>query len=215
MMKKNLIIIAPLSLVLIYIAYKIIAFFILGSQITQDNVKPKVKLSQIITISEERVRYSNSFYIKKDFIGFNAFIDKKYYVTVTKLGKVSKDYKIIKTDKKPINTASINPFHAADDEDENSRCIDLHNYPFDNSKIYYYDFDSELYINQSKFYEIETNFNFFNISFDKESRQDFSYHSFNKKKKSISFIEYEGSLFVLNLFPIGDAQYKSLHDLLQ
>ena len=212
-MKKDLVIIAPLSLVLIYIAYKIIAFFILGSQITQDNVKPKIKLSQIITISEERVKYISSFYLKKDFIGFNAIIDKKYYVTVTKLGKITKDYKIIKTDKEPIYRAA-NTFHASDDKNEIKRYIDFHNYPLDNSKIYYYS-DSVLNINQCEFYEIEFNSNSLGISFDEEIRFDFVYFSFKKNKKSISFIEYEGSLFVLNLFPIGDAQYKSLHDLLQ
>ena len=185
MIKKNLIVFAYFSLMLIYIAYKIIAFFILESQITQDNVKPKIKLSQIITISEERVRYSNSFYIKKDFIGFNAFIDEKYYITVTKLGKVTKNYKIIKTDERPNNSTNINLIHTTDDEDENTRYIYLHKYPFYITKIYYYADNLVLNINQSKFYEIETIFNFFNISFDEENRQDFGYAG-SKNKKSIS-----------------------------
>lgn len=195
-------------------AYKVIAFFILDSQITHDNAKPKIKLSQFITISEERVKYSQSFYINKDYIGFNAFIDKKYFITATKLGKVSKGYKIIQTNKKPNNSTSINLFDPSDVEDENSRYIDLHNYPFDKRQIYYHTNGSVLNINESRFYEIETIFSFFNISFKGVNRKDFGYVGF-KKKKSISFIEYKGNLFVLNLFPIGNTPYKSLHNLLK
>ena len=195
-------------------AYKVIAFFILDSQIAQDNAKPKIKLSQFITISEKRVKYSQSFYINKDFIGFNAFIDEKYFITVTKLGKVSKGYKIIQTNKKPNNSTTINLFDPSDVEDENSRYIDLHNYPFQIRQIYYYADNSVLNINQSKFYEVGAIFSFFNISFKGENRKDFGYAGF-KKKKSISFIEYKGNLFVLNLFPIGNTEYKSLHNLLK
>jgi hypothetical protein len=214
MIKKNPLVVTLFSFLLLYMAYKVISFFILDSQITHDNTKPQIKLSQFITISEERVKYSQNFYINKDFIGFNAFIDKKYFITVTKLGKISKGYKIIKSDKKPSNSTSINPFDPSDVEDENSRYIDLHRYPFDNRLIYYYSDDSVLNINHSKFYEIETVFSFFNISFNIDNRSDFGYGGF-KKMKSISFIEYRGDLFVLNLFPIGNNQYKSLHDLLK
>lgn len=213
MIKKKPLV-ALFSLLLLFMAYKIVVFFILDSQITYNNAKPKIKLSQFITISEERVKYSQSFYINEDFIGFNAFIDMKHFITVTKLGKVSKGYKIIQTDKKPRNSTSINLFDPSDVEDENSRYIDLHNYPFNNMRIYYYADNSVLNINQYKFYEIETIFSFFNISFQEEDRKDFGYAGF-KKKKSISFIEYKGDLFVLNLFPIGNTKYESLHELLK
>ena len=101
-----------------------------------------------------------------------------------------------------------------DAEDENSRYIDLHSYPFNNSQIYYYTDDSVFNINQSKFYEIETIFSFFNISFKGENKKDFGYVGF-KKKKSISFIEYKGNLYVLNFFPVGNTPYKSLHNILK
>ncbi len=213
MIKKYPFVVAIFSFLLLYMAYKVIVFFILDSQITHYNTKPKIKLSQFITISEERVNYSQSFYIKKDFIGFNAFIDKKYFISATKLGKVSKGYKIIQTNKKPNNSSSINLFDPSDIEDENSRYIDLHNYPFNIGQIYYYADSSVLNINQSGFYELEATFSFFNISFKGESRKDFGYAGF-KKKKSICFIEYKGDLFVLNLSSIGNAKYKSLHDIL-
>lgn len=214
MIKKNPLVVALFSFLLLYMAYKAITFFILDAQITYDNAKPKIKLSQFVTISEDRIKYSRNFYINKDFIGFNAFIDKKYFITATKLGKVSKGYKIIQTNKKPNNSTSINLFDPSDVEDENSRYIDLHNYPFDNRQIYYHTNGSVLNINQTRFYEIETIFSFFNISFKGENRKDFGYAGF-KKKKSISFIEYKGDLFVLNLFPIGNTPYKSLHNLLE
>jgi|GEM_PF-4040404 len=213
-MKKKPLTIALFSFILLFIVYKYIAYFMLDSKITYDNQEPKIKLSQFVNISEKRVKYSQSFYINKDFIGFNAFIDKKNFITVTKLGKISKDYRIIKTDKKSNNSTDINLFDPSDVEDENSRYIDLHNYPFNISKIYYYSDNSILNINQSKFYEIETIFSFFNISFKGENNKDFGYAGF-KKKKSISFIEYKGNLFVVNLFPIASTKYKSLHELIE
>ncbi len=192
--------------------YKSIAYFILDSQITCDNKEPKIKLSQFVNISEKRIKYSKSFYINKDFIGFNAFVDKKYFITVTKLGKASKGYRIIKTDKKPNNSTSINLFNPSDVEDENSRYIDLHDYPFNNKQIYYHSDGPVVNINQFGFYEVEAFFSFFNVSFKGENRKDFGYAGF-KKKKSISFIERKGDLFALNLFPIGNTTYKGLHEL--
>ena len=113
-----------ISLVLIYVVYKAASFLILNSQITDDTIKPKIKLSQLVTISEERVKYNQSFYFNNDFIGFNAFIDKKYFITVTKLGRVSKGYKIIKSDKKLKYSSDIYPFDSSFSEYKNSRYID-------------------------------------------------------------------------------------------
>lgn len=211
-MKKRPLTIILFSVVLLFMLYKSIAYFILDSQITCDNKEPKIKLSQFVKISEKRIKYSKSFYINKYFIGFNAFVDKKYFITVTKLGKASKGYRIIKTDKKPNNSTSINLFNPSDVEDENSRYIDLHDYPFNNKQIYYHSDGPVVNINQSRFYEVEAFFSFFNVSFKGENKKDFGYAGF-KKKKSISFIEYKGDLFALNLFPIGNTTYKGLHEL--
>lgn len=201
------------SVVLLFIVYKFVSYFILDSQITFDNKKPKLKLSQFVNISEKRIKYSKCFYINKNFIGFNAFVDNKHFITVTKMGKASKGYKIIKTDKKPNNSTSINLFNPSNVEDENSRYIDLHEYPFAIKQIYYHSDGQIININQSRFYEVEAFFTFFNISFKGENRKDFGYAGF-KKKKSISFIEYKNELYLLSVCPIKNREFKSLHKLI-
>lgn len=213
MIKKNPLAFTVFFCVFFYMIYKTIAFFVLDSQIRYDNVKPKIKMSEFTNISEKRANYSRSFYINNEFIGFNAILDKNYFLTVTKLGRVHQDFKIVKTDKKPNDSSDINLFDNSDAEDENSRYIDLNNYPFNTKLIYYYTDGEVLNVNKSEFYEIETVFTFFNISIKNETRKDFGYGGV-RKKKSISFVVYKGDLFVLNLFPIGNNQFKSLHELI-
>ena len=196
-----------------YITYKLVRYEISNSQMTYDKATPKIKMSQLVGISEDRIKYTQSYYIKKDFVGFNAFIDKKYFITVTKLGKIVNDFKLIKTFKRPADKSNILPFMISDFEDQNNRYInqDLSLFPFNTQQIYYYiEGGNVININQLKFYEMEAAFSFFNLSFKGEDRKDFGYVGFNKKK-SISFINYHGELYILNLFPIGKTPYKSLH----
>lgn len=212
MFKKNPLVFALFLCVLIYMGYKVIAFFILDSQITYDNTKPKIEMSEFVAISEKRVDYSRSFYINNEFSGFTGIIDKKYFISVTKLGKVNQGFKIVQTYKKPNNSSDINLLNNSETKNENASYIDLHNYPFNTKRIYYYTDGKVLKLNKSKFYEIETIFTFFNISIKDETRKDFGFVGF-KKKNSLSFIEFKGDLFVLNLFPIDNNEFKSLHDL--
>lgn len=206
---------ALLLIVGMYIIYKLVTYEISNSQMTYDKAPPQIKMSQLVGISEDRIRYSQNYYVKKNFVGFNAFIDKDYFITVTKLGKIVNDFKLIKTLKRPDNDSDILPFVLSDFEDQNSRYInqDLSLYPFNTQRIYYYiEGGNIININQSEFYEMEATFSFFNLSFKGENRKDFGYVGSNKKK-SISFIQYKGDLYIINLFPIGKTQYKSLHDL--
>jgi len=188
MIKKNPIIFVFITVFLFYLVYKLAVFFILDSKITHDNSIPKIKLSKFVTISENRVKYVETFYIEKKFIGFNAFIDKKYFITVTKLGRASKKYKIIRSKKKAKNSSNINLIdQSVADKNENSRYIDLHNYPPNIKKLYFYADNHIFNINQSKFYEVETVFNFFNFSFENETNKDFGFAGV-QKEQSVSLM---------------------------
>ena len=178
---------------------------------TYDKATPKIKMSQLVDISEDRIKYSQNYYIKKDFVGFNAIIDKKYFVNVTKLGKILNDFKLTKI-KKPNNNTDVMAFTPSDGEDQTFRYIDLSAYPFNTQQIYYYVDGNILNINQSKFYEMEVFSSFFNISYRNKNLEDFGYASV-KKKMSFSFIKYNGDLYILNLFSLNKVPYKSLHEL--
>lgn len=212
MKKKTLIIL--FSLILLFVVYKSIAYFILDSQITYDNIEPKIKLSQFVNISEDRVKYNRNYYINKDFVGFNAVVDKSYYITVSKLGKISNNYKITKTDKRCENNSSIVGVPPSDSNDLNSRYFNLDFFPFNINEIYYYIENSDgTKVNQDKFYEIEATFTFFNVSFKGENRKDFGYVG-PKRKKSVSFIKYQNELYLLSVCPIVNREFKSLHKLI-
>lgn len=209
-MKKALILV--LIIIVSYLLFKLISYCVFEAKISYDTKKPIIKLSQFVNISEKRVKYSQTYYINNDFVGFNAYIDQKYFLTVTKLGKIATDYRIDKTIKKPDESTNLNLFSVSDIEDQNGRYIDLNRYPLKIEKINYY-LEGEINnINQSGFYEIEAVFSFFNISFNSENQKDFGYVGF-KSSQSISFIRYKDDLFVLNLLPIKKIHYKSLHDL--
>lgn len=199
--------------ILVYLIYQGAVFLILDFQITSDKEVSKIKLSEMINISEKRVEYKLNDYIRKDFVGFNAIIDKKYFITVTKLGKVHDHYEILQTHKKLSEEAKFNFFAPSCIEDRSGRYIDLNKFPFDIEKVYYQIREGHVYnINKLEFYEIEAHFALFNISFRKEDNRDFGYAGY-QGKQSVSFICYKGNLYVLNLIPISSASYKSLHSL--
>lgn len=202
------------TLLLLYMTFKVISQSILDNRITYDNIKPKIKLSQIITISESRIEYIKNYYIDGEFVGFNATIDKKYFLTVTKLGKVSGKYRFIRSYKTPENSGDIAGIPPSGGGDVNGRYVNFSSYPFIMNKIYYSTGNSEeIKINNDSFYELETIFTFFTISFTNEKSKDFGFVG-PKREKSISFINYNGNLYVFNLCPIGNNSFKSLHSLL-
>lgn len=199
--------------ILVYLIYQGVVFLISDFQITNDKKTPKMKLSEIINISEERVKYTLNNYIRKDFVGFNAIIDKKYFITVTKLGKIHSGYEILQTDKKLSKEARFNFFPPSNIEDRSGRYINLNDFPFGIEKVYYHIENGHIYnVHKLKFYEIEARFALFNISFKDEINRDFGYGGY-QEKQSISFINHKGNLYVLNLIPIGSSPYISLHDL--
>lgn len=212
-MRKHIVLKAGVFIILIYLIYKVIVYLVLDFKITNDNVSPEINLSQLVNLSENRVNYNLNYYINNDFVGFNAFIDKNYFITVTKLGKISGGYKLTETDKRPKQDVNFNFFSFSNVEDKSGRYIDLENYPFKTARIYYYlDKGHISNINEYGFYEIVADFSFFNISFENEERRDFGYVGY-VGRQSISFIVYNGDFYVLNLIPVDSAPFKSLHDL--
>ncbi|MBS7256136.1 hypothetical protein [Flavobacterium branchiicola] len=211
-MKKHIIFKIIGVALMVFMVYKIVIYIASDFGITTNKLQSKIKLSELINISENRVDYSLNYYINKDFVGFNALIDERYFLTVTKLGKIINGYELISTNKQPRKKTNFNFFSFSDINDKSGRYIDLDNFPFNTKKLYYFNTGQISRINQSEFYEIEGKFSLFNISFENEDKRDFGYVGF-EGKQSISFINYKGNLFVINLIPIGVVSYKSLHSL--
>ncbi|WP_343697354.1 hypothetical protein [Flavobacterium sp.] len=216
-MKNNKFFLVILLITAVYFCYKIFNFIILDSRITYDKNTPALKLSNFINISEHRITYNQSTYIDNKFVGFNALIDKNHFVTLTKLGKISSDFKLIKVNNRPDNknNSNIIGFTPSDGREKGARYLDLSSYPFSTSKNLYYYLNGEIInVNKSGFYEIEIISSLFNINSSNKKTGDFGY-IMSKSRSSISFINKNGNLFLINVYPIENAKYESLHSLLK
>jgi len=202
----------PVVLFALFAIFKVSTYLIADFRLKNDNIEPEIKLSQLIKISESRVKYDQTYYLDNHFLGFNAYIDGSHYITVIKLGKIDSPVKIEQTIKVPEQNTSMNILVPGTVEDKNGRCIDLNYYPFNTRKIYYYVKGNSTNVNKSNFVEIEGEFSFFNISLDSDNKQLLSYVGF-KARKSFSFIEYNKNLYIINSCSIANAPYESLHNL--
>lgn len=202
-----------LSLVfIIFIFNKYFNFEKYNSKITIDNKRPLIGLKKILNIDNNIVNYVNSFYYKKKIIGFNA-IAYGQYITVTKLGQVKKDFKISEVFKKPLNNNIIGLQHS-DIEDQISRFIDFTAFPFKIDNIQYYVNGKQLKSYDVNFKEIVFNASNIDISFNNNQlKRKFGYVSL-KQTMSLSFINYQDNLYIINTHPLEKNSFKSLHNIL-
>lgn len=221
-----------ISFVCIFTLYIIIILFMYFNEkntIYYKMESSNIKLSELINIQENRIKYKETLFFKEEQIGFNAIIDGKYFVSVTKLGKlVNNEIEINKSLAKPNINKNLNYYTSNTDTlDINSRLIDTKNYPYIIHKINYYINDSIILKNENTFLEIITTCteladikeveiatcgNLY-FSFNDEMFSDFGLVNF-KKNNSYSFIKFHNDLYFINLYSLDENIPKSLHELI-
>jgi hypothetical protein len=181
------------------------------SKITVDYKRPLIGLNQIVNIDDYKVKYLMSIYYDKKVIGFNAIVEGQY-ITVTKLGQVKRDFEISEVFKQPLND-NIFALQHSDIEDQISRFIDFTSFPFKIDNIQYYTDGKQLKSYDVNFKEIVFNASSIDISFNNNLlKRKFGYVSL-KQTMSLSFINYQNNLYIINTHPLEKNSFKSLHDL--
>ena len=220
-----------ISFVCIFTLYIIIIIFMYFNEkniINYKTASSNLKLSELIEIQEDRIDYKEILYFKEDQIGFNALIDNKYFISVTKLGIYDNNLELNKLSSMPSVNKKLNFYTSnTDTSDINSRLIHTKKYPYVIHKLNYYINDSILTINKNTFLEIITECteladieeveiaacgNLY-FSFNDEILSDFGLVNF-KKNNSFSFIKYNNELYFINLYNLENNGFKSLHQLI-
>ena len=206
-----------ISFVWFFSLYIIIIIFIYFNEkniIKYKTESSNLKLSELIDIQEDRIDYKEILYFNEEQIGFNALIDNKYFISVTKLGKYDNNIELKKLSSMPSVNKKLNFYTSNTDSlDINSRLIHTKKYPYVIHKLNYYINDSILSINKNSFLEIITECseladieeveiaacgNLY-FSFNDEILSNFGLVNF-KKNNSFSFIKYKNELYFINLY---------------
>ncbi len=226
MRKKIIYILSFLGIIVFFLILKITANHFENNQIriAFDTKKTNVQLSKLVKVSEDRIQYIYTSYLDNKMIGFFCRLDKKYDIIVTKLGTSSNkvkydffknnigDYK----NKAPnISMDSLNNILNSHPQ----RFVDVDD--FSQKDIYSLKIGSPEKYSDSKIFDktqIEYNFveNPLNIYINNSKKANLqilsplvqnieSYKnptlgkSYPKKLNSLLIINYNGSLYLLNL----------------
>lgn len=199
-----------ISLLLIFFLVKYLQFATFSTKITIDKNRPLIDLKQIINLDNRKVTYLNSFYYKGRPIGFNALVNGQY-ITVTKLGKVNENFNVTPIFKQPSSNKIIG-LPPSDINDKISRYMDFSSFPFKIESIQYYTNGTQIKSYNINFKEIVVNSSNIDISFDKKLLRHFGYVCV-KQTMSLSFVNYQNDLYILNTHPVEKNNFTSLHDL--
>ncbi|ROH99382.1 hypothetical protein [Chryseobacterium daecheongense] len=198
--------------VISYVAYKSIVFSKYSSKLEVSKLKPEINLENLLNAPNLKVEYLKSFSYDKKWIGFNGIVDNKYYITVTKLGRINSNLKLNKIDKN-FDKNDVIGFPPIDIDEQVSRYIDPFSYPFNIKEIGYYLDGKELQILNNQFTEIIFKGNYLNISFNNKNKKDFGFITPNEEM-SVSFINYNNELYAINTKIYKNYSFKSLHSLI-
>ena len=202
-------------LLLLFLTIKYFVFFKYSSEIESKSTYPKIGWEDLIHIKKERITYSKSFFYKGDYIGFTALVDKKNYITVTKLGKVNKSFfNIIRNSSKPSNNSVIG-LPPSDINDIMSRYVELSSFPYQIKDIYYYNEGNQLKSYNDNFKELVFDESNTNLAFNNKepNKKDFGYVG-PKQITSISFINYFNDLYIISNYSL-EKRFESLHTLIE
>ena len=185
---------------------------------------PSLIVQDIIPINKDRITYLNSCYIKDKYAGENVLIDNKFYLQITLLGTSNKAFDITNIDKE-IEIKAPNLYYNPEYLDLVGGYINVSEYPFNNSNLFFTSNATSLRSNEKKFPELEIESGYFEkmpnvleptnifISFGNMSKANLGV-IFYTKYNSVSFINHNGNLYMLNLTPLKNENFKSLHQLI-
>lgn len=177
------------------------------------SLKPNVTLDNLLNTSNLEVKYLKSFNYDKKCIGFNAIINDKHYITVTKLGRIGNiPLAISKANKDFKDNNNLIGF-PPDFDEQAARYFGFYEYPFYIKDIEYYVGGQQLKLINNQFTEIIFKGDYINFSFNKKKRGDFGYVT-PTEEMSVSFINYKNELYAINTKIYKNYPFKSLHSLI-
>ncbi|WP_345987747.1 hypothetical protein AAEU33_12055 [Chryseobacterium sp. Chry.R1] len=214
MKKKRLLIYLIVGLTVIgYLIYRTVLFSEYDNKLTVSNSKPEIKLGDLLNKNDIKVDYLKSFKYDNTSIGFDAIVNNKYYVKVTKLGKLRNiPFVINKTNKDFIINYEITRF-PIDVDVQIAQYFSFYDFPFHIKEAKYYIDGKELKRIDDQFVEIIFQGNYINFSFNNKGKEDFGYLTPNEEM-SVSFILYNNEVYAINTKMYKDYPFKSLHSLL-
>ena len=151
-------------------------------------------------------------------------IDNKYYLQFFLLGTINKSF-AVKHIYKDIEINAPNLFYNPEYLDLAGGYINVGEYPFNNANLFFTSNASSIRTNDKKFLELEIESGYFEkmpnvleptnffISFGNMSKANLGV-IFYTKYNSVSFINHNGNLYMLNLTPLKNENFKSLHQLI-
>ncbi|AZA51540.1 hypothetical protein [Chryseobacterium sp. G0201] len=196
-----------------YLIYRTALFSKYENKLIVSNSKPNFILEDLLNKHNMKVVYLKSFNYDKKCIGFDAIVNNKYYIKVTKLGKLNNAHFILNKSKKDfIINYEITPF-PPDVEVQVGQYFSFYDFPFHINEAKYYLDGKELKRIDDHFTEIVFKGNYINFSFNNRDKKDFGYLTPNEEM-SVSFVLYNNELYAINTKKYKNYPFKSLHSLL-
>ncbi|AZA51546.1 hypothetical protein [Chryseobacterium sp. G0201] len=196
-----------------YLVYRTVLFSKNNNKVQVSKSIPDVTLESIFNNKKIKVKYLLTLTYEKKYMGFNAILNDKYYVTVIKLGKIENSHLILNksnTDFKNNNELLSFPI---DFDYQVTRYVGFDYYPFHIKNMDYYIGGKEITKLEDSFTEIIFKGDFINFSFNNQKRGDFGYVTPNEEM-SVSFVLYNNELYAINTKKYKNYPFKSLHSLL-
>ncbi|MBW8362227.1 MAG: hypothetical protein K0M56_08595 [Kaistella sp.] len=153
------------------------------------------------------------------FLGFNAIVNNDIFMNVTYLGESEYEKITLKKSNKDFKNDGFWLYSSLDEVDQVGKGMNSRNYPFKIDKeIQYYLYDGKTgkknirneIVLGDKFQELIFSTGGANISIDKKNI-NFAFNAAGVGKTSLSFIVYKDRLYVVNMYPLGSSEFKTLH----
>ncbi|WP_261510112.1 hypothetical protein [Chryseobacterium paludis] len=199
--------------VIIYLIYRTVLFSEYNNKLIVSNSKPKFALEDLLNNRNIKVAYLKSFNYDNNNIGFDAIVNDKYYIKVTKLGMLNNTpFAINKSNNDFAINYEITRF-PIDADVQIGQYFSFYDFPFHIKETKYYLDGKELKRIDDHFVEIIFQGNYINFSFNNKGKKDFGYLTPNEEM-SVSFINYKNELYAVNTKSYKNYSFKSLHSLL-
>jgi len=211
MKKKLLFLYAIIALsIIVYLVYRTLLFSKYENKLVINKSTPDFTLEDLLNNRNINVKYIKNFNYNKKCIGFEAIVNNKNYVIVTKLGKLNNNhFSIDKSEKDFTINYEITPF-PPDVNVQIGQYFSFYDFPFRIKNTKYYLMGTELQKIESRFTEIVFKGSYINFSFNGSQKKDFGYLTPNEKM-SVSLVLFNNELYSVITKGYKNYPFKSLH----
>lgn len=213
MRKQFLLVCLSIAVIVIgYLAYRTALFSKYDNKIKVSNSKPDLSLEKLTGNNNLIVSYVKSFNYGGKCIGFDAIVNDKYYLKVTKLGKVKKELILNKSNEDFTINYEITLFPL--DNLQIGQYFSFYDFPFHINEVKYYLDGKEFKKIDNHFTEIVFKGNYINFSFNSSNKKDFGYLT-PAEEMSVSLVKYKNELYSINTKKYKENPFKDLHSILK